>query len=98
MHALVRVYVVRTYRPHCVPGHESQHVGAGDGVRARLLHRGLDPLDEAEAAQRQVRLRVLLRGVVRRGVEEHRAVAPLHTYGHGSTSNAGNVRRAGLAS
>nr|ACR36030.1 unknown [Zea mays] len=63
-------------QPHCVPGHESQHVGAGDGVRARLLHRGLDPLDEAEAAQRQVRLRVLLRGVVRRGVEEHRAVAP----------------------
>uniref|UniRef100_A0A0A9D7F7 Peroxidase 1 n=1 Tax=Arundo donax TaxID=35708 RepID=A0A0A9D7F7_ARUDO len=59
----------------CVARHEREDVGAGDGARAGLLELVLDPLHRPEAAEGQVRRRVLLRRVVRHRIQQHRPVA-----------------------
>jgi len=60
-----------------VPGGEREDVGAGDDAGAGLLDEGLDAVDEVEAAQRQVRRRVLLGHAAGGGVEQDGGVAAL---------------------
>jgi hypothetical protein len=62
-----------------VAGGVDDDVGAGDHARAPLLHRRLDLVDELERGEADVDRRRLLRvRVLRRRVQQHRRVAPLH--------------------
>jgi len=63
---------------HGVARRQSQDVGAGDDARALRLQHLLDAVDHLEAAQALVRLRVFLRRVAVRRVDQHRRVAALH--------------------
>lgn len=87
-----------------VAGGEREDVGAGHDAGALLLEQRLDAVDEAEAPQRLVGRRVLLRLLAARRVEQHRRVAALHssrgsiTACHGAESvivGIGIRRRAG---
>ncbi|CAA7388368.1 unnamed protein product [Spirodela intermedia] len=60
-----------------VTGGEGEDVSAGDDVGARGLDGRLSGVDHLEAAEAQIGERILLGGVPRGGVEEHRGVAAL---------------------
>lgn len=66
------------YQDDGVAGGHDDDVGAGDHSGAALLQRVLDLVDDLERAQGvDVGERILLAGHRRRGVHQHRAVAPL---------------------